>query len=116
MINRKELHILQSRCYKCFTDQLPHIDDNSNGSVQFCLSVTSRPDLILTRIQSTEKETIDDEEFYVLGKTYEFKCEISGNPEPDNVYWVICDESKTSCTREKKYSSSVSKTLPAFRC
>ena len=67
--------------------------------------------MILSRRKVTPSHTTDDEAFFVLGKSYEFNCGIAGNPEPDHVTWVICNESGNRCLNEKKYKSSVSEQM-----
>ena len=64
---------------------------NNKERIQFCLSVNAKPELKLTRNQSGSRMPSDGKDFYVLGNSYEFKCEISGNPEPHHVKWIICD-------------------------
>ena len=64
----------------------------------------------LTRVQYGSHETKDDDEYFVLGKSYKFKCEISGNPEPDHVNWVSCDESGNTCNETKEFSKNVRNT------
>ena len=61
----------------------------------------------LTRVQSGSYETGDDDEYFVLGESYRFKCEISGNPEPDHVTWIACDESGDVCNDTKEFSINV---------
>ena len=56
----------------------------------------------------------DDEAFFVVGRLYPFKCHITGNPEPDHIIWVVCDESGNSCIKETMYNDSVSKNIAIF--
>ena len=49
----------------------------------------------------------DDEGFYVLGKEYEFRCEVTGNPLPKNVTWVICDGFGNNCRNFTRYDNTV---------
>ena len=86
------------------------LDTSDDGSVNFCLSIKSEPNLKLTRVQYGSHETKDDDEYFVLGKSYKFKCEISGNPEPDHVNWVSCDESGNTCNETKEFSKNVRNT------
>ena len=80
-------------------------DDRYERETNFCLSVLAKPELKLSRSKAIE---LDDSEFYVLGKQYEFKCFIKGNPEPKNVTWVICNGAGNSCRYDTKDVSSVS--------
>ena len=68
----------------------------------------------LTRVQSGSYETGDDDEYFVLGESYRFKCEISGNPEPDHVTWIACDESGNVCNDTKEFSKNVRNTKNTF--
>ena len=86
------------------------LDTSDDGSVNFCLSIQSEPDLKLSRVQSGSTETGDDDEYFVLGESYRFQCEISGNPEPDHVTWIACDESGNVCNDTKEFSENVRKT------
>ena len=83
--------------------------------------IEAEPELILSRNDLNRKNgpistssSTDDEAYFVLGKSYEFQCSITGNPEPDHVTWVICDESGNSCINEKKYKRSVSKKIQVY--
>ena len=74
------------------------------------MTIESEPNLKLTRAQYGSYDTRDDEDYFVLGESYKFKCEISGNPEPDYLTWIACDESGNVCNDTKKLSKSVRNT------
>ena len=80
------------------------------GSIQFCLSVKAEPELKLSRDQknNSNDDYSDEADFYVLQNRYKFSCEITGNPEPEYVTWIICDESENNCRNVKKYKHTVS--------
>ena len=80
-------------------------DDRYDRETKFCLSVLAKPELRLSRFNKNE---FDDSEFYVLRKQYEFKCLMKGNPEPNNVTWVICNGEGNNCRYDTKNISSVS--------
>ena len=81
------------------------VDDQYDKGIKFFLSVFAKHELKLSRANDVEEDDLD---FYTLNKEYNFKCLIKGNPEPENVTWVICDGAGKQCKNYTRNNTSVS--------
>ena len=116
-ISVKQLPYSQYDLPQVFVSEISDNDTKYDQGIKFCLTVNAEPEIKLSRYNYTSEDIMqDDEDFYVLGKEYEFRCEVTGNPQPKNVTWVICDGLRNFCINYTKYDNTVSyKTLEKGR-